>query len=850
MNKRILTSILLLVFILSSLVSCVETGDDISREDSIEEESGSIDATEIKKQIDALYDAPIDREKGTVNLAEYMDYTPSYDSHDDYPDTGGMLTDGKYAPAAFGTEGGQGAWVGFNTALNGILEIELDLEQEESGIADLGISMCYDSKSGIGVPPKVEFYALKNDEYVLMGTVRSLGLSGTSGTYQAILRFQESITTNKIKIVCDKPMLSWLFVDEIFVYRYEGEKQVENAPSPSYYAKVELPEIKTPELWDTSEGDYDNTINLISGLPQQIKSAAKFDGELATDQYNSKETNKKLTDGVRETSTSYSGSGWFKFTRGLGREIYYDLTKTSGVTGYSFGFLKDGTAGVKLPNYVSVYASEDGEKWQRIALIDGFTSFEEREVVRVSGEFDNKYKARFIKINFAVNSHVYADEFEIFGTKNLDGAIEIVPEEDNDSSIYPNKYASPEDYNGMKDVFLSYICHENVDPITKEVYLPHVAYINDGEIEDTLFDTFMFLPYVAYLYEGGKKKPLKLEDWQYYIDVQFTPDRNMDALEAALSETKEALGNSDYKAGVFMSLLYPVHGVDFGVVNGERLDFNKVEDRKKALKWLIDEQLKDFEERNYENLFVQGFYWFTEEIDYSDAQLLELLKFTTDYVRSLGYITSWIPYYQASGYNEWDKLGFEIACYQPNYAFDFSVPESRLYDAAEDAKLLGMCIELEIGGISAGHVSRMKQYYAAGARTGFMTDAIHMYYQGNVPGSIYAAYNSTDPYINSLYHDTYKFIKGTFDPNPTFEGFDMECSVSGEAKGKIDPIEGEIVLGYSVHLAPKYGSVRVNKNGDVYYTPIKGVEGEDYFELVADLGYGFTKPVRIKVTIK
>ncbi len=546
---------------------------------------------------------------------------------------------------------------------------------------------------------------------------------------------------------------------------------------------------------------------------------------------------------------TYSGQGWFRFTRGWSREIYYDLTKISGVTGYSFGFLKESATGISIPSSVGVYASEDGIQWQRIAHIENLTSFLDKDIVRVTGEFDNKYKARFIKITFAVNPHVYADEFEIFGTKSLEGAIEIVPEEEEDR-IYPNKYASPEDYNGMKDVLLSYICHEDIDPITKEIYMPHVAYIKDGEIKDILFDTFMFLPYGAFLYQDKKKKPLKKDSWQHYIDVQFTPDRNMDALEAALSETKEALGLEDYKAGVFMSLLYPVHGVDFGEVNGERLDFSSLEDRKKGLKWLIDEQLALFEERNYEHLFIQGFYWFTEEIDYSDGQLLELLKFTTDYVRSLGYINSWIPYYQASGYNEWDKLGFEIACYQPNYAFDFSIPESRIYDAAEEAKLLGMCIELEIGGNSAEYVSRMKQYYAAGARTGFMSEAIHMYYQGGVPGSIYAAYKSSDPYVNSLYHDTYKFIKGTFNPEPVFEGLELECPVSGEAKGKIDPIEGEMVMGYLVHLAPKYGSVKINKNGEVYYTPIKGVAGEDYFEVVGDLGYGYTKPVRINVTVK
>ena len=117
---------------------------------------------------------------------------------------------------------------------------------------------------------------------------------------------------------------------------------------------------------------------------------------------------------------------------------------------------------------------------------------------------------------------------------------------------------------------------------------------------------------------------------------------------------------------------------------------------------------------------------------YEDSQLLEMIRFTTDYIRSKKMITTWIPYYLASGYNDWRRLGFDMACYQPNYAFRQDIPEERLYDAADTAKLLGMCIELEIGGLERWNVEHTRNYYAVGAQTRYMQDAAHMYYLGGL----------------------------------------------------------------------------------------------------------------------
>ena len=859
-KHRIICLFITLSMLLAVIASCTaKPGEDESTEPDESSTETSVDTTDyalVKAQLEALYTGEVDRELEQINVALGKAYTSSIQPSADYPDSAsGKLTDGSFAESFYGNTGKE-PWVGYNTSSGGRLTIELELGQSFSGIADIGISFCNNLSYGIGLPTKVEFYISDGGEYSLIGTSLTPKVFDAKDLYIASLRLQGGVNASRIKIVCLGTRSSWLFIDEIFVYKYEGEKTMVNQPS-KYYGEVNIPVINEPSYWSESDADYTKVQNLLAGLPQQIIAFAALDGNMATSQYNTPANVNTLTDGVYATNPRYSGSGWFRFTRGLARSIIFDLGNTSAVSGYSFGFLKDDQSAVRLPASVTVAASENGVDWQEIHQVTSITSQKENDIVRVSGSFKGSYRARYIKITFPITSHVYVDELEITGTKRADGAKAIVPDPVQEVT-YPNKYAAPEDFNNIHDVLLSYICHpdaEKYPPITKEIYMPHVAYIVDGEIKDTLFDSFMFLPYVHFLYDysnGASKKPLKKEDWQYYMDVQYTKDGNMDALEAAVAETKAALGKADYKVGVFLSLLYPVTTqTAFGEIGGKNLDFSKVQDRKTAIKWLIDEQIRVFEQKGYEHLYIEGLYWFTEEINYADEQLLDILKFTTDYVRSLGYITSWIPYYQASGYSEWASLGFDLVCYQPNFAFNFSIPDQRLFDAAEAAKLLGMCIELEIGGTSAAHIDRMKKYYAVGALTGYMTEAIHMYYQGGIPGSIYAAYNSEDKYINSLYEDTYKFIKGIFNPaTPAAQGMSLDCAVSGSVSGSASVEADNMVKGYVITASPKYGSVQLNLDGSFTYTPIKGITAEDYFEISVDYGYGMSEPARINVSIK
>lgn len=72
---------------------------------------------------------------------------------------------------------------------------------------------------------------------------------------------------------------------------------------------------------------------------------------------------------------------------------------------------------------------------------------------------------------------------------------------------------------------------------------------------------------------------------------------------------------------------------------------------------------------------------------------------------------------------------------QPNYAFRYDRDKSILYRTADTAKLLGMCVELEINDVENPlDVSRYKEYLAVGAETGYM-DAVKSIITAAVPAS-------------------------------------------------------------------------------------------------------------------
>ena len=226
--------------------------------------------------------------------------------------------------------------------------------------------------------------------------------------------------------------------------------------------------------------------------------------------------------------------------------------------------------------------------------------------------------------------------------------------------------------NGYENLCLTYTYNPNAANNGRhlaEDLKPYVGYYDtEGSLKDFFFDSYLFLPCVTYGVSGARlhydtNNPTKAVDWQAYIDDTFYEGTNVDALETAFGEVKQKLGDTEKKAGVVLTVLYPAYGQkDFGTLGGKTLDFSKLDDRKYAIKWMIDEQLKLYNDRGYEHLELIGFYWLEEYLitHGNKEENKQLYQYTAEYLHSLGLKFVWIPWYQANGYTEWKELGFDI----------------------------------------------------------------------------------------------------------------------------------------------------------------------------------------------
>ncbi len=329
---------------------------------------------------------------------------------------------------------------------------------------------------------------------------------------------------------------------------------------------------------------------------------------------------------------------------------------------------------------------------------------------------------------------------------------------------------SPDVLGGYKNVCLTYTYRPNRDDYGRQEVkdlIPYVAYLDtDGVMQDFFFDTYLFLPCNTYgpsgaSIHGGNNNPTKAIDWVDYVEDTFADGYNVDALEVAFGKAKETLGDSQRKAGVFFSILYPSYkSKNFGSLGGKELDLSKKEDREYAIKWIIDEQIRLYTEAGYENLDLLGFYWLEEEI-YSKYDH-DMLSYASNYLHSLGLKFIWIPWYQAPGYNNWRVYGFDLACLQPNDMWPETSDVERVKSCANLCKGYGMSMQIEASHDCAlpDRYARYMRYLEGGMSSGAM-NSVKFYYQDGKTAVYYAACYSKKKAFRSIYDLTYKYAMGT-----------------------------------------------------------------------------------------
>ena len=195
----------------------------------------------------------------------------------------------------------------------------------------------------------------------------------------------------------------------------------------------------------------------------------------------------------------------------------------------------------------------------------------------------------------------------------------------------------------------------------------------------------------------------------------------------------------------------------WGLLDGKVADFSSDLDRLAACKWFVSNVLKRWKQQKYSNLELVGFYFITEEASRNGT----LIPAFSDYLHSIHYPFTWIPYYSASGWNLWKEKGFDYVWYQPNYFFNENIPESRLASACTRARNYGMAMEMEFDeGVLADRKDcmayRLRDYMQAFKKFGSWENLPIAYYQSG--SAVRALKLSSNPEDHDLYQDFCDFV--------------------------------------------------------------------------------------------
>lgn len=295
--------------------------------------------------------------------------------------------------------------------------------------------------------------------------------------------------------------------------------------------------------------------------------------------------------------------------------------------------------------------------------------------------------------------------------------------------------------------------------------LLYAAHIVDGKPKSWLFDAFLFLLYTTPAGNRTEIGPTYKADWEAHWDAWFAPGRDLAALDDAIERAAKTLGPPPSKRKIILSIPYPNPNVtDFGDVNGDGKTENlsRAEDVDRVLNWYLAGSRQRFNNAGFKHLELWGGYWMNETVNPVDHRNC---RSAADWLHSNSLRFLWIPYSNSQGHSEWEKLGFDLALLQPNYAFwerhNGTRRRNWLRIAADRAQQYGMGIEIEMSGSPSRRPGDMVwgHYLRDGSsdRGGYQKGATAYYLSTD---NIENLARSTNMNLRSLYDDLAVYISG------------------------------------------------------------------------------------------
>lgn len=762
-------------------------------------------------------------------------YTASHKYTNDFPDNGTRLTDGNFT-GYFES----GIWVGYPGGESVSITVDLGKKRDDLSVFR---TECY-SNMNIGTyMPVAVTYAVSDDNTNFTDIGRVYGVASGQNVYSFPLILENCASGRYVRFTLEATDTKMYLVEEVAVYANTGvSDEVSLYPALSFD-----PAVKN---WPNPSNQ---TINLISGLTQQINCPSDLTDEQKKN--NTPVTSTIMTNGKKATANSIHNGEFFKFNGGASRDVIYDLGATSAVSKFTAQFTHLVDWAVVAPTTVTVLLSMDGETWY-VAGIMPVSAKTENEIVSAELSLATPVQARYVCFSFTVSTWCGVGELEVFGTTSTAGANALASSGLEKNNLFSKGNQAPDDdiLGGAEDLVLLYHGPQ-IDGYTVETLIPYLAYVDkDGNIKDTLFDSFLFLLSGSFPSGLSGWSESKASDWQWTITDLFTEGENILALEEAAGIVKEALDlGEDYKYGFTVTLYYPNPALkDFGDFDGDGENDLLSDDatRLRALEWYMEIFEEKLAEYDFENIEFVGYYWYDEAV-YPEENKPYIVSETAKIVHNRGYDFFWIPYYTATGFSSWEAFGFDVACMQPNYVFKVEVPYSRIEQTAYLTKLYGMGIEIEISGKSFTNdilYRKYLEYLSGGVLYGYMEDCVHMYYQDVT--CYYDAATSKDESIRQLYDYTYQFIKGTLDVYPdTLDEITLTVQKGAYVSGVImENAPG--YLAFEINSMPEQGTVSVATDGTFTYYAPADFTGTVSFTYTYTEGLCDSEPCTVTITVE
>ncbi len=522
--------------------------------------------------------------------------------------------------------------------------------------------------------------------------------------------------------------------------------------------------------------------------------------------------------------------------RGDSRDITIDLGQISHVTEAALHIGVCGGYGINPLTEVEFYLSENGTDYYHVGTVTQEqaeadeadpTDLTETEpshlYYRLTGL---NYNARYLRVRFTVGTWVFADELLAGGsTAPSENADPFNPDDLLEEEVSRESYATPSQSGGVHHEYLAYQGWGTVNSELTETYKTvdeykaAVAYLDeDGQPQDWLYDGITVLGH-AYTSDGGlfvisgsNTDYADKADWDAWLNhiynyrTQDGQAANMDALEQAVAEVKEAMvaegiltreEADSYVVPVKIAVYPTIHSFSDWGTTDETVHVTKAEDgtlsitgitqepmdcdftlagnggdvdqtltaRASAYYWYMKKAAEMFAEKDYQNIALSGFYFYNEILYPVEDSLAEdsvkLYNMLVDYIaQEKGYeklYSYWIPYYTATGYKNWEDYGFDYAIMQPN-AYGYG--QARLDTAADFSYFYGLGVEMEWMGMNTpGYVDTFIQYLTTGAAKGYQ-EGVQAWYWGTWDLAQLCRGEGSYADYRYIYDLTYQYISG------------------------------------------------------------------------------------------